>query len=355
VEAAASLRLRGLALEAAKASILIPAASPLLLTVEGAQVGTVEGRMDINAVTQKNELDVKVDIPSLHVGLPLTSTRDVQTLGPIDGAQIGVSHGGSFVAERLDAPKEVVAEPPGKTLQIAVTLGRDVEVKKGTTLKVALDGRPTITVTDAVRASGQIRLLSGTIDVQGKSFGIDSGTVTFIGDVTNPQVLVTASWQAPDGSTIYADYVGPLKSGKVTLRSEPLMSQSEILSLLLFGTTDGMTGTSEGGAAGASVGAGIAGGAATQPLNRALENFGLGGVSTRVDTSTSTPRADVEVQIARDISLQLAQVMGSPPPGTNPDTTFITLNWRFIRQWSAETTVGSLGTSILDLVWQYRY
>jgi hypothetical protein len=99
----------------------------------------------------------------------------------------------------------------------------------------------------------------------------------------------------------------------------------------------------------------VAGGAATQPLNRALENMGLGGVSTRVDTSTATPRADVEVQIARDLSLQVAEVMGVPPPGTNPDTTFFTLNLRFAKAWSAQTTVGTSGTTIWDLIWQYRY
>ena len=32
-----------------------------------------------------------------------------------------------------------------------------------------------------------------------------------------------------------------------------------------------------------------------------------------------------------------------------------TLSWRFLRQWSLETTVGDAGTSILDLVWQHRY
>ena len=42
-------------------------------------------------------------------------------------------------------------------------------------------------------------------------------------------------------------------------------------------------------------------------------------------------------------------------PGANPDTTFATLSWRFLRQWSAQTTVGDAGTSILDFVWKHRY
>ena len=87
-----------------------------------------------------------------------------------------------------------------------------------------------------------------------------------------------------------------------------------------------------------------------------LDNFGLvGGISTKIDTSQPTPRPEVELQIARDISLQIAWVLGSIPPGTNPDTTLFTLEWRFHPQWSLETTVGDAGTSILDLVWQHRY
>jgi hypothetical protein len=61
------------------------------------------------------------------------------------------------------------------------------------------------------------------------------------------------------------------------------------------------------------------------------------------------------VQIARDISLQLAFVLGTPPPGTNPDTTYATIDWRFHKNWSLETTFGNLGSSIADIVWQHRY
>jgi hypothetical protein len=63
----------------------------------------------------------------------------------------------------------------------------------------------------------------------------------------------------------------------------------------------------------------------------------------------------VELQIARDISFQIAWVLGVPPPGSNPDTTLLTLNWRFLRQWSLVTTVGDAGTSIVDVIWQRRY
>ena len=45
---------------------------------------------------------------------------------------------------------------------------------------------------------------------------------------------------------MYADYRGRAKNGKLTLRSEPPLSQDEILSLLLFGTPDGSFGADTG-------------------------------------------------------------------------------------------------------------
>jgi translocation and assembly module TamB len=213
-----------------------------------------------------------------------------------------------------------------------------------------------------VRVSGQIRLQRGSIDVQGKPFEIEKGTVTFVeDDPSNPQVFLTAGWSAPDGTRVYADFVGPLKTGKVTLRSEPARPQNEILALILFGTTDEQNSSSSSQQTSSMAAA--AGGVATQPLNQALggvnhalDKLGLaGGISTKVDTSTPNPRPEVEVQIARDISLQVAWVLGAIPPGTNPDTTLVTLDWRFLRKWALETTVGDQGTSIVDVVWQHRY
>jgi translocation and assembly module TamB len=357
VEAAATARLDGLALASASAVIQIPARSPLLLTFQGAQVGTVDGKMNVTVKAGAKDTDVKVDIPTLHVELPLTSSRDIQALGEMQGVRIGVDKkDGKFLAERLDSPRVPVVAPAGKTITTTIALGSDVVVKKGTELSVALGGSPVFAVSDAVRASGQVRLLGGKIDVQGKSFDIDRGTVTFLGDATNPEMVITASWTAGEGTKVYADLRGTLKAPKVTLRSEPAYSQNEIIALLVYGSADASNPNAQGnGTAQTNAAAGVAGGAATQPLNSALANMGLGGVSTRVDTSNSTPRADVEVQIARSVSLQIAEVMGIPPPGTNPDTTLLTLSFRFAKSWAAQSTIGSAGTSIWDMIWQYRY
>ena len=334
-------------------------------------MGIVDGRFDVAAAPSPNhrELDVTVDVPTMHVQLPTASSHDVQPLGGIDGVDVGLRHGPiEFVPMTLDSAADATPETGSSDrmpVKVSVRLGGDVEVQRGTDLDMRLDGAPTVILgSGEAHATGQIRLARGTLDVEGKRFDIQGdSTVTFVGnDATNPQVVLTAGWVAPDGTSVFADFIGPLKTGKVTLRSQPSRSQSEILALILFGTTDEQA--SSGATSPQATGAvGLAGGAATAPINHALggvnhmlDNFGLaGGLSTKIDTSTTSPRPEVELQIARDISLQVAWVLGVPPPGSNPDTTLLTLNWRFLRQWSLVTTVGDAGTSIVDLIWKQRY
>ena len=374
VQAAATARLAGGAFAGARGVVQVPKQEQLPLVVDGVQVGLFDGQLGIAVDPSATGagLDVNVDVPSAHLELPLAAAHDVETLGDMADVRIGIQRPGSdFVPVELDG--DVSGSPAsaaggGVGIRVTVRLGKDVEVRRGTDLDVRLDGTMSVNAQPALRATGQIRLTRGTIDVEGKPFTIEDGLVTFVDDPANPQVKLRASWTASDGTTVYADFVGPLKTGKVTLSSDPVLSKTEILSLILFGTSDQSPTSSTSSSSQASSGlggaaAGAAGGAATAPVNRALggvnqmlDNLGLaGGISTKIDTSQSTPRPEVELQIARDISLEIAFVLGNPPIGSNPDTTLFMVNWRFLRQWSMQATVGDAGTSILDFVWKHRY
>ena len=207
--------------------------------------------------------------------------------------------------------------------------------------------------------AGSVQLVSGSLDLQGKKFSIERGTVTFDPqDPANPTVLATASWTAKDRTRVIADFVGPVKTGKVTLRSEPARPQSELLQLIVFGAADGFNAAPSVGQkpdATTRAAAAFGGNALAQGLDSALD--GLTGLTTqtRIDTtSANNPRPELEVQVARDIWLKFAYVLGTPPIH-EPDKSLGSVVVRFAPNWTLSTTVGDRGKATMDTVWQYRY
>jgi translocation and assembly module TamB len=365
LEGSGSAKLRGVALASAQVQLTVPRASPIPLTAGGAGIGDVDGRISVTEATAADgkTMSVKVEMRGMRVALSEVTANSVQSLGPMAKVKVKARRGvsGDAALVPLDAAKEQKsAAAQAKAISVEVDVG-DVEVTRGTELKVDLSGKVNATAGATTAVTGHIEIRrGGTLDVQGRTFLIENGTVTFVGgDPSNPEVVVKASWTAPDGTVVYATFSGPLKTGGVTLTSSPLLSQQDILELLLFGTTSGKQGASAGGDAAESAGlgaAGVVGGQATQPLNHALKQLGLGAVSTNIDTSQSAnPKPEVEVQISKTISLQVAAVLGTILPGVNPDRTLFTVDWRFLANWSLVSTYGDAGTTIFDVLWQHRY
>jgi translocation and assembly module TamB len=362
LDATAVVQFDGTHLQSARGVVVIPSRSGIPVSAGGAEIGTVEGRFEIAEVTsdQGATTGITVKVPQLRVTLPDGSTNDAIALGPVGNVRLG-AHRGLPTTFVLIPIRPVSTSGAGsstaaaKRLKVGVDLA-DVRVVRGTDVKIDLDGHLTVETGASTDVTGRINLRrGGVVSVEGKSFTVESGTVTMIGpDPSNPEVLVKAGWSAPDGTVVYANFVGPLKTGKVTLSSEPQLPQQDIVELLLFGSVDGQ----QAGAPSATTensAIGTAGGQAAQPLNHMLNQLGLGAVSAKIDTTESTPKPEVVVQIARDISLQIAEVLGQVPPGVNPDTTLLTVDWRFLTKWSLATTVGNLGTTIFDLLWQKSY
>ena len=306
-------------------------------------------------------MNLKVEVPHIRLALPDASPNSAQALGTIPELHIGAHRGHPlrFILVPLDPPLPNAPPPSaegGGQVDIRTHLA-DVQIVRGTQLDISLTGQVDVKAAAKTAVTGQIHLKrGGLLSVQGKTFVVDSGTVSFVSsDPSNPEVVVKAGWTAPDGTTVYANFVGPLKTGKVTLTSEPSLPQQEIVELLLFGAPDGKQAQSPSGNPATSA-IGTVGGEATQPLNHALNQIGLGTVTTKVDTSeSSTPKPEVAVQVARDISIQIAMVLGQPPPGVNPDHTLLSVDWRFLSKWSLTSTVGDAGTTIFDVLWEHRY
>jgi translocation and assembly module TamB len=362
VRASGSAQLKGVELVSAEASLTVPQDAKIPVTLEGVPLGYASVQADARARMRgdRKEVDVEVDVPHLHAELPSTSQHSVQKLDPDPTVAIGHRTLSGRLALLPLSPPQKPRSPDALRVLARVRLGDDVTIKRrDNSVDVVLSGSPEIAFDDQTRMTGQIRLVRGNLDVQGRRFVVDGGTVTFTGDPSAPTVLATAYWDAPDKTRVYADYVGPVPGGKITLRSEPAHTQNEIFALILFGSADGTFGASappgrqEGAAATAM---GLGGGYVAQAVNRALEGVSPLPVSTRLETSeANNPRPELAIQIGKNVTAQVVYNMGLPPPGDNPDRTLLVVDWRFIRNWTLEATVGDRGSTITDLVWRYRY
>ena len=395
--ASGSARLDGTTLLGADLTLDIRKGDAIPLDIQGSNLGTAYGNVTVKAsgTPDGKTLNVAIAVPHFRVDLPSGSLpRSPQALGDAPSVHMGayinpdrflvLAVDGSpptLVAKQNTAPapelpagggapaivappppteqaKAAGKAPPSMAIEAKIHLG-EIEVTRGQQLDVNLEGDLTANVALVTTVRGAIHLKSGKLNVQSKEFAIEKGTITFVGDdPSNPEVAVTAGWPAPDGTRVLANYVGPVKTGKVTLSSEPPRPKNEIVQLILFGTADGSEATpyaSKSPSTGTEAGTAV-GGLATDGLSKGLDQLTGMDISAKVDTSdSSSPKADIELQVAKDISIQLAYVIVQPPPGDNPDLVYATIDWRFVRNWSLETTFGDAGSTFANMVWQYRY
>lgn len=348
---------KGLDFERATGNVHIAEKEALDFILEGQPLGQVFGssHVEVRKDAAAKKLSVAVDVPELQLKLPQALKVGVQDLSRDPRIRVGTfTDASTFVKLKLDKGDEEEVNVDETVTQIDVTLG-SIVVRRGSQIKVQFTGKPRVVIANGkTEMSGQVELRSGTVDLQGKVFKVESGTITFQPeDLSNPIVVATASWDPGDGTRVFADFVGPVKHGKLTLRSEPSMPPNEILALVMFGSSSGMNRSNSGSAGGAAIGAG--GGLATQGLTEALDDLAGIQATARIDTSqANNPRPEIEVQVSPTVSVQVAHVLGNPPI-TDPDLNLATVDWRFRRNWSLETTIGDRGKAMIDAVWQKRY
>jgi len=359
--ASAEGRMKGFRFESAQAVVVVPSKDGLPLSAEGATFAEATGELRLAATMSPDRkmLLVTAEVPRSHVEIPGRSTQTLQSLDADTTIAIGVRDAnGTLIDAPLLPPQRgnasATSDPP-TTSRFTVVLGDDVMLE-GRGLRIYLTGRTVVELAQEVSVKGQISLKQGgTIDVQGRKFVVEHGTVTFDGDdPADPTVVAAAYWDAADRTRVWVEFSGPLKTGKLTLRSEPAYSNNEILSILLFGRPDPNT-TSGGGskATGGSQAGAVGAGFASAGLNQAL-----GELSDDVDleqdtTSANRLRTKVGYRLRRNLKVQLGYASGFSQ--REPDTTYLFLEWQFLPKWSILGTRGDRGTSILDVLFQHRY
>lgn len=387
LKASVSGRFSGLRFQSADAVVVVPSKDGVPLSAEGATFAEATGEVRIAArmSPDRSALEVAVTVPRSKITLPDRTTQNLQPLDPDPTIDVGIRQPDGTLTPRVQRPgaaRRTKAEakaaadaavaaakvnpndgidgidPTTQPLvsRFTITLGDEVQLE-GRSLKLYLGGRTVVELAEEIAVSGQITLRQGgTIDVQGRKFVVDRGTVTFIqgDDPADPIVIAAAYWDAPDRTRVWVEFNGPLKTGKLTLRSEPPYSKNEILSILLFGRADpNQARAGDARPSDAQAATALGSGLASSGLNKALgeldEDFDL----EQDRTSANRVRTKVGYRLRRNLKVQLGYAAGFSQ--REPDTTYLFLEWQFAPKWSLIGTRGDRGTSILDILFQHRY
>jgi translocation and assembly module TamB len=351
----ANARLRGVTPVAMEAALEIKEDEKLPITLEGETIGDAWGRIEAQYRHQEGTKtnEVHVDVKKLHIDLPEVAPQNIQELSPDEHIRVGFLRSDSkFATIPLQPIEEPKAPSDDKTI-VTVKLG-EITVEKGQMAEVTLGGSIRAALGERLDVRGQIETRRGTLDISGKQFEIERGVVSFTGGAPdNPTISAVARYDSPAGYTVYAEYTGTAKLGKLRLTADPPLSQDEILTLLMFGTPDGSFGAGSGDSLSTAVG--VAGGTAAKGLNRALSDVTDLDVSARIDTSTGAPRPELVVQLTSRVAARVTQALGEPTPGQSPDRTFLTVEFRLTSAWLLSTMVGDKGASAVDVIWRRRY
>lgn len=351
-------RLDGFELRNAEAKAIITEQEKLPITLEGQALGEAWGHV---AVAYTNPAEgarrVAVDVPDFHLVMPPNAGSGLQSLDEPEEIRVGVHRAdGKFVPLAVQplqpGGKGEDGATPARPLVVEIALG-NVVIDRDRSVTAQLTGHLRLHAADTSQLTGRIEVRGGRLDVQGKRFEIERGVVTFDGgDPGNPTITATARWDAPDYS-VYADYVGDVKTGRIKLRAEPPLTQDQIASLLLFGSPEGSAGG--GDSSTASLAVSVAGDTAAQGLNHALDKLTNLDVSARIDTTTGSARPELVFQVSPRVAARVTRAIGTPAAGESPDRTFLTLELRLKRAWALSALVGDRGASALDLIWRRRY
>lgn len=384
----ARAKLAGLDLKSLDARFSIDEREKLPMTYEGVELGDAWGEADITYAREDERTDIRINVPRFSLTMPDAAQNEVQDLEPPDDIRVGTHRSdGQFVSIPLRPFDPGASEEAAtSTTRVQVQLGDAVWIERGSQVRVQITGKVILEAGSQQRIDGRIELKGGKLDVSGKRFEIERGLVKFNEEMPpDPAVTATARYDSPAGYVVYAEYAGTAKDGKLRLRSTPVLTQDEILSLLMFGSPEGSFATSGGGGAAGGIGSSagrsgpansavgsnqpsggsgssaagaavsVAGGTATKGLNKALSDITTLDVSTRIDTSTGSARPELVMQLTPRLTTRVTRAIGEPAPGQSLDRTFLTLELRLKRSWSASAVIGDHGASRLDLIWRKRY
>ncbi len=314
------------------------------IQIQGVTQANATGLAFFEIVPTEDEMRVDVRLPNLKAELPPSSGRNVLSLD---------NNRAIDVVQPLSEPRKRKQQQGDAKPKVWRLRFRQLGVKVvRSDLDVPISGDAVISLDDETTVTGTIRLKpGGRAQYFGKTFVIENGEILFdTGDSANPRVRILASWRAPDNTMVYLKISGTYRQAKLDVDSDPQLSDQEIYALLLGGSAGQESGSAT--ATGVGLGAGVLGELLS---DTPLRNVEIRTASEQTVDERTYSTYTAAMQLSDEIWFEGSyKTLNNSEPAQENQAVSGTIDWRFRRDWSLRTEVGTIGAG-LDLLWTYHY
>ena len=130
-------------------------------------------------------------------------------------------------------------------LDLTVNMGDDLKIR-GKGLDAKLNGELHITSPEGrISVAGAISAVNGTFQAYGQKLTINRAVITFTGPLDNPRLDILATRPDLETVTVGVEVTGTVLYPRISLYSEPAMSDVDKLSWLVLGKASTSTGGAE--------------------------------------------------------------------------------------------------------------
>lgn len=298
---------------------------------------------------------------------PQVGSRSLRDIGPPED----VVYAAAWELEALRSAtggQPVQAPRNGLVLELGVTIPPRAAHLRSAMLDIFVEGDLQIQrFGGGTSIEGVVSVVEGSVELEGRRFVIaeDSRVIFGGGQSVDPLLQIIADFDIADvdlspiglsaeaGSRISVEVSGRASQPRVTLRSDPPMDETNIMSILLLGNPLGgggaeATAALERGATGVFVGA--ATGRFTRLVQSALSIDVLrveGGEQSLADAKVTVGK-----RITRDLLLMYHANLGAKE-GENANE--VRVDYRIYKGLHLETRFGDAGRGTLDLMYRWRY
>jgi autotransporter translocation and assembly factor TamB len=200
-------------------------------TVKPNRVAAVlSGDIEVDGNDGKIEIGGKIKVNRSNITIPDRPDNQVEEIQYTDDGQDGI------IVIGEDEKSDFFTDSVG--LDLGVKLGKNNRaVGHGANIEFKGDLKIDKKPGETVRIVGDIQTTRGTIDQYAKQFRIELGTVSFAAaEEINPFLNIRALYKAGDVN-VYINVGGRARSPEITFSSDPPLTQTEIVSYLVFGTS----------------------------------------------------------------------------------------------------------------------